>query len=76
VLCVEAKDVGRSKTQAERDGDDSARRGSSDQVEVVGDSNAEVLLDRGQDGGREHAADAAAVERQDLKALTIRRCRG
>ena len=72
LLDVELQDVARGQTEAEADGDDAAGRRAGDEVEVPADGMFEMLFDPGEECGRKHAADAAAVEREDAEELVVR----
>ncbi len=69
LLDIELEDVAGRKPKPEADGDDAAGRRAGDEVEVAADRMFEMLFETRQEGGRKHAADAAAVERQDAEEL-------
>jgi hypothetical protein len=64
---VEVDDLGRPQPSSERQGDEATCRSADDEVEVVSDSAAEVLLERCQDRCREEALQAAAIKRKNLE---------
>lgn len=67
VAGVELDDVGGAEARAEPQGDETPGRGAGDQVEVVGDCDAELGLDLGEDHRRVQAFQTATVEGQDLE---------
>src|SRR5262245_20625458 len=68
-LKVHVADGGRRHAGAKRERNDPACRGASDHVEVAGyrPTAEKAPLDLGEEGGRQNAANAAAVDRQDAK---------
>ncbi len=69
VVEVELEDLGRRHPRAQAERRDPAGRGPDDEVEAVDDPNAEIELERRQEGDLEDAAHAAAVEREHLEAI-------
>ena len=61
------------KPEAQPDGDDAAGGRAGDQIEVAADRMFEMLFEPRQERGRKHAADSAAVERQDAEKLAVAR---
>ena len=73
LLDVELEDVAGGKPEAESDGDDAAGGRAGDQIEVFADRVFEMFFEPRKKRGREHAADPAAVERQDAENLAVAR---
>src|SRR5262245_37289158 len=67
VLEVESDALAAPQPAGEAEGDDSARRGAGDQVEMVGENDPEVLLDGGENRRGKKTTNAAPVEGQDLE---------
>ena len=70
VCDVELQDLARRHAQAQAQRDDPARGGPGDQIEVVDDANPEVFFEARQHCGGVHAAQAAAVQGQDLESVS------
>ena len=68
VLGVEGRYLPGRQAQPEAQGDDPARRGPGDQIEVVGDLGPEILLQAREDRRREHPPETTTVQGQDLEA--------
>jgi hypothetical protein len=62
---IEVEDLARAHAEPQREGDDAARRGAGDEIEMLGHRPPDLLFDRRQERGREHAFDPAAVDRQN-----------
>jgi hypothetical protein len=71
LLHVKLEDVAGGQPEAKPDGDDAAGRGARDKIEVAADRVFEVLFEASEERGREHPADATAVERQDAEELAL-----
>src|SRR5215510_9729530 len=68
---VEPEDLVRGQPETEPDSYNAACGGPGDQVEVTPNGMFEVLLQTGQERGREYAANSSTIERQDAKCLVI-----
>jgi hypothetical protein len=66
---VKIHDLPRPQPQAQAQRDDPARRGTSDQVEMINDRRLQVLFHGGQDGSREDPAQATTIQRQNLEPV-------
>jgi len=66
---VELEDLPRRQPGAERERDDAAGRGAGDEVEVLDDGRADVLLQPGEESRREDPAHSAAIQCEHLESI-------
>ena len=72
LVLIKVADAGCRLTQRERGGDDAARRGAGDQVEVPAERlTAKLLLQRRKEGGGVRPHDPAAVEAEDSELVLV-----